>query len=216
MEWLIIRETLEPNIGDFSQYGNNWLKIDYKEKEKILKNQNYSCRYCGGKYNKYMNIIKDKKDNKVDICCYLCFIVNNLNIGHFKEIKLYISEKIQTEIVQKTVELLLKNNNKIPSPVDIDPNIKIPPISLLEYINILINKKDKQQIKLFNNYKIFFSQKLNIDFLTSNYGTNCRMFVDPEDVFHEEIYSDTIKDDDYLEKEELSNEQDKFLKNIFN
>ena len=58
----------------------------------------------------------------------------------------------------------------------IDKNLKTSPISMLEYISILNNEEKPSCL---SNYKIFFSEKLNTDFIESNYGNQMISFIEP-------------------------------------
>ena len=48
---------------------------------------------------------------------------------------------------------------------------------IIEFINILNNYDTKPAI--LDNYKIFFSNKLNIDFIVNNYGNQMVKFINP-------------------------------------
>jgi hypothetical protein len=166
MNWLTSRDTIIPKCPNFRDFGHND-KISKQERNKILTTNNFSCRYCGGVYPKYLMCcyLEDAKCN--DICCRLCYLITHLNYGMFREMKLYYSEMSQKLIIKETVEHIIENND-VPTPIDIDKNVKLPPISLLEYIIILSNC-DKYPEEL-SNYKIFFTSKLGTNFITRNYG----------------------------------------------
>ena len=176
MKWLEVRETLVHRSELFRDYGH-YDKISKKNRGTILADNNYTCRYCGGVYPKYLISIYIPKAKVTDIACRLCFLISRLNYGNYNEIKLYYSEMNQLDIVKNTVEYIIANNS-IPSPNLIDKNIKTSPISVLEYINIM-NNYDDQPNEL-KNYKIFFSNKLNIDFILSNYSDQMCMFIDTQ------------------------------------
>jgi len=201
MNWTVPRDTLIPRCPDFKHYGHNE-KITRNDRGKMLVQNNYTCRYCGGYYPKYLicSYIEDIKNH--DICCRICYLITHLNYGFFNEIKLYYSEVSQVDIIQKTVTYVI-NNNKIPEPNDIDSNVKELPLSLLEFINILNNQTDYPVT--FKNYKFFFNNKMNLDFIYENY---CNMFTyENEDI-------DTEKQKVELE-EHLPSEEEIKLFQIF-
>jgi len=169
MNWTIPRDTLIPRCPDFKNYGHNE-KIDRKERGLIVVKHNYTCRYCGGYYPKYLicSYLEDIKGH--DVCCRICYLITHLNYGFYNEIKLYYSELSQLDIIKKTVTYII-NYSKVPSPDDIDSNVKSIPISLLEFINILNNYTNYPDA--FKNYKFFFGGKMNLDFIYENY---CNMF----------------------------------------
>jgi hypothetical protein len=84
----------------------------------------------------------------------------------------------QLDIVKKTAEYII-DNDEVPFPNKIDPNIKTSPLSILEFIKILNNYVDEEVPEILSNYKIFFSKKLNTDFILSTYGNQ---FIEPNDV----------------------------------
>lgn len=175
MNWTTPRDVLIPRCPDFKNYGHNE-KVSKNERAKILTNNNYTCRYCGGYYVKYLicSYLEDIKG--YDVCCRICYLITHLNYGFYNELKLYYSTMPQIDIIKKTVEYTI-NYSKIPQPTDIDPNVKTVPISLLEYINILNNQTEYPEA--FKNYKFFFGPKMNLDFIYENY---CNLFTYDNDV----------------------------------
>lgn len=131
-------------------------KFKYNKKDFVIKKieaiktcDNY-CSYCGGYYKKYMycNIINSKK---IIPACKLCYIITNFTILHQKELILCWSKLDQNIIVKKTMEHL-KQNNKIPSVIEIDPDAKQTNISLIEFISyykIVKTLKNKMEYKVF-------------------------------------------------------------------
>ena len=222
MNWKQPRGLLYCSVKNFEKIGSK-VGIDKKQRDAILKENDYSCRFCGGIYPKYLNTI-EYEENKFDVSCRLCYLINNLNcvslIGstHYnKEIKLYYSELSQLEIVKKTVDYILKYEfASIPSPIDIDENVCLSPISFFEYVNLLLLNNEKVN-KILLNYKIFFS-KPDITFLSSNYGTTGSLFTYHQknnEAVQEEIYSDTNKADDLLTLHELTSEETILLNKVF-
>jgi hypothetical protein len=140
-----------------------------KKDDKILIENNYSCRYCGGVYYKYLMSSYIPAIKSSDIACRLCYLITHLNNGNYSELKVYYSTMSQLDIVRKTVQSII-DNDEVPFPNIIDPNIKTSPISILEYINILNNYTEEPTPEILSNYKIFFSEKLNTEFINCNYG----------------------------------------------
>jgi len=208
MNWLEARDILIPKSSDFRNFGHSD-KISRQERMKILSNNNFSCRYCGGVYQKYLLCcyIPDKKCN--DVCCRLCYLITHLNYGMFREMKLYYSKMSQLEINKLTVNYIIENN-ETPVPTTIDENIKLPGLSLLEYINIL-NNYDVLPEEL-KDYKIFFTNKLGIEFVLRNYGQT--LFFNNNKT-SDLVDTDKMKLDDTLDKHELSSELLKLLEKQF-
>ncbi|ARF09715.1 hypothetical protein Indivirus_2_94 [Indivirus ILV1] len=172
MNWNNPRDNLihiAENFRDFGHYD----KISKSERDIILSENNYTCRYCGGVYAKYLMATYIPHAKMSDASCRMCYIITHLNYGNYHEIKIYYSLMPQLDIVKKSVEYIIENN-RIPNPKMIDNNVYLVPISVLEYINI-INSCDKQPDEL-NNYKIFFSERLNVNFILENYGNKMNMF----------------------------------------
>lgn len=211
MNWLKSRDVIIPTCESFKYFGHND-KFTKQLRNNILSENNYSCRYCGGIYPKYLICIKINQINKIDICCRICYIITHLNYGLFKELKLYYSLMPQLDIIRKTVDFIIKYN-EIPPPNKIDENIELTPISLIEFINIL-NNYDSIPLE-FKNYKLFVSNKLNVDFIFYNYGNKSIMFIDENDFI---IDTDKIPFDENLKKHIPSDNEkyllDKFFNNI--
>lgn len=201
MNWLKERDTLFPKCQDFKNFGNT-NKLSKQNKTNILNNNNFSCRYCGGIYTKYLIGCYISEINDHDVSCRACYVITHLNWGMFKELKLYYSKLSQVEIVKKTVDYII-NNNEIPSPNIIDPLLKTVPISILEFVNIINNYSEIPQP--FDNYKLFFSSKFNIDFIVNNYGNKMFNFVDPQnDTDEKNIKLDNTIKKHICDKEEIN------------
>ena len=186
MQWLPdkVRDTLVPQSENFREFGHVD-KISRKDREMILQETDSTCRYCGGKYPKYLicHYIGKKRCN--DVSCRPCYLVTHLNYGILSELKLYYSLVSQLEIVKKSVDFVI-SHNRIPTPLEVDPVAKHTPISLLEYINV-INNYDTIPPEL-ANYKLFVSEKLNIEFIMSNYGHKIAIFIDEDEENVHETY----------------------------
>ena len=168
MNWQKNRDDLKPICNNFRDFGH-YDKTTKANRNKILVENNYSCRYCGGTYAKYLMLSYIPTAQINDVCCRLCYIITHLNYGMYNEVELYYSELSQTDIVKKTAEYII-DNSEVPEASIIDKDICTVSISLLEYINILNNVNEDFIIEELANYKIFFSKNLNIDFIMNNYG----------------------------------------------
>lgn len=169
MNWTNPRDVLIPNCKNYGDFGFADNKFNKQVRGQLLEQHKNTCRYCGGTYAKYLicTYIPNSKVN--DLCCRLCHMITHINTVLFGQIELYYSETSQIDIVKKTIEYVIKNN-VIPQPFQIDNNIKLTPISLLEFVNILNNYDTfPQELK---NYKLFFTDNLSIDFIISNFGDN--------------------------------------------
>jgi len=204
MHWRKSRDIIKSKCNNL---GNKLIFTKF-ERLILLAENNYTCRYCGGVY--YKCLIIKQIGNVNDIMCWLCYLVTHLNSGHFRETKLYYSKMSQKKIIKKTVDFIIENN-EIPLPTKIDENIKLTPISLLEYINILNNTNNLSNE--FQNYKIFFSNKLSIDFILYNYGNCFNLFVNDDNI---NIDTDIIPIDKTLPLHIPSDEEIQFFKKCFN
>ena len=137
MNWKEVRDELKIRSEKFRDFGH-YDKISKNVRIDLLKTHNNTCRYCGGVYPKYLicTFISDVKTN--DLCCRACYLITHINYGLYKELRLYYSHMKQIDIVKKTIEFII-DNDRIPLPFEIDPDILQTPISLLEFINIVNN-----------------------------------------------------------------------------
>ncbi len=174
MEWTgLIRDNLNISIGCLnSKQKKKFIK------DKLLKKFNYTCRYCGGRYIKYLRCT----DN--NICCYPCYIITHINYDFDEEVVICWSKMEQVDIVKKTVDGFI-NDGKIPEPYEIDKGAKRIKLSTMELSNIFvyIGEDVKNRIPGFlKSYKIFFTQKMKTDFITANLLSNIYagqiMFID--------------------------------------
>lgn len=113
---------------------------------------NRTCFYCKNTNSSYYFY------NGKMILCRFCFVVTSLNYGYCQEIEIYYSKIPQIDIINATRNYYVKNY-KMPKPIDIDPNIKNPDITILELVYIL---KSNTKINM-SGYKIFFTDKFKID-----------------------------------------------------
>lgn len=154
-----------------------------KTRNKILTTHNHTCRYCGGKYMKYLICIHLDNDmsnfniDNLDMCCRACYLITHINGGFNSEMGLYMSSLSQKDIVRKTVDHII-NFDGIPNVEDIDPAAKKIPLSIAEYCNLrILQHPDIEQLGL-NNYKVFFSKNFDTTFVMSNIYTTKSMFID--------------------------------------
>jgi len=168
------REELVPRTISFDNFSSHKnIATKNKLRYEVLEKYGSTCRYCGFKYEKYLILITKPE---LDTCCRFCFHITRLNMGNHKEIKLYDSSISQYEIVNATINFI-RTNKYIPHPIDIDKNVKKVPISVLEFINIIINKNGIP-IEL-TNYKIFMSKRMDITFIMSNFKS-ISLFIDED------------------------------------
>ena len=214
MNWLSERDTILPQCENYRDFGFND-NFSKKIRNEILAINNYTCRYCGGIYPKYLISCYILQSKCNDIVCRACYIITHLNSGLFNEINLYYSEMSQIDIIRKTIDLIIKNN-QIPLPSLIDENIKILPISILEFINILNNIEEVPNE--FKNYKIFFTQKFNINFIINNYGNQMINFIDGSSDKEKTLDNKGHKNlkINNIDKHILSNEEVILLKQYYN
>ena len=174
MNWLNPRDELLHRCENFRDFGH-YDKISRKNRGEILAENNYTCRYCGGVYPKYLMSVYIPHAKTSDVTCRMCYIITKLNYGHYNEIKIFYSLMSQLDIIKNTVNYLI-DNNEMPKPNQIDKDVQTSPLSVLEYINLL-NNYDVQPPEL-KNYKVFFSEKLNTDFIINNYSSKMPLFID--------------------------------------
>lgn len=211
MNWPIVdtRDILMPRTENFRDFGHTD-KSTKRNRNNILQKSDNTCRFCGGYYPKYLRCSYYPHAKCDDVSCGACYLITHLNFGIHNEINIYYSELSQIKIVRDTIDFIIENGT-IPTPQEIDSNVKSVPISILEYINIMNNYEDVP--KEFENYKIFFTQKFGINFIVSNYSNNKIGFVNE---FANENYvsNNTIKYK--LVKHIPSEEEIKFINKHFN
>src|SRR3989304_7102057 len=100
MNWNEVRSPIKISTSDIKSLTHEiskkkeWANL----REKTIKKQKNICRYCGGKYYKYLYCFYVDKD--VDICCKICYMITNINYGFNEEIILLYSTKSQLEIIR--------------------------------------------------------------------------------------------------------------------
>lgn len=213
MEWNKSREKLNMSVSDINYIGksetknSNWKTM----RNKVLNKTKNSCRYCGGRYSKYLicfHLDKDGSNNKMenlDMCCKMCYIITNLNYGHFDDIILCWSKMSQLDIVKNTINYVLQKH-RLPTIEDIDKNAKKLSLSVIELCSALLeNEKIFPEIE---NYKIFFTTNLDTLFTDYYIGKRSSMFIEND--------TDSENLSDYLgeEQEDCDNENGNLYNNI--
>ena len=210
MNWNIPRETVKANTNIFKSnptFSNQWRN----HRTCVLDKTKNTCRYCGGYYDKFLICINLNENNKMnvenyDTCCKICYTIENLNYGFFKDIKFYYSRLDQLTIVRKTVNYFLVSG-KLPRPEEIDPEIKKLDLGVLEIINLMLNDA-KEIYKYFPDIKVFINKDFDVSFLK-----NCNkgyMFLNEQNE-----YIDKPKQDLTIPTIKFTDEQKQFLKNYF-
>lgn len=185
MEWSKPILKIRPDVA---QYDNIYCKFT---------SGRFPCSYCGGKFRRNMRqvIIGTKKYT----CCDMCYYITHINYGARGNLCVCYSKMSQYDIIKKTIDYI-KENDIIPFFNEIDKDVKIVPISIIEYSNILMSKKKLP--KQMDNYKIFITQNYDTTFI----DTCAYMF-----------YND--KQDDKNEYKcniyTLTNNENKFIHNLF-
>jgi hypothetical protein len=197
MEWKEPRDVLNHAKINYIDIGTK-LNMTSQNRIKILKNNGYTCRTCGGVYRTYlmMDLIKEQKCH--DTYCSACYVITHLNNNVHEYIDLYYSTMSQLDIIRNTINNVIANG-KIPLPYEIDPEIKSVSLSTLEYINFF------NHVNEFDNYKFFFNEKFNTYFVTNNY--NNLSFVDETELVPEnDINCPEIKEHKMTDKEQMHND----------
>jgi len=185
---------------------NNWQGL----KKKILQRDNYTCVYCGGKYQKYMYCVRKDKSSSKDIknlisCCRLCYICTHFNYLFFEEVVLCRSKMQQVDIIRKTVDYILANNS-IPSIIDIDANAEQINMSVYNFIN-LISLYEIHNISIIKDFKVFFTNNLDRSFIGLKPNTAYDVYIadsdDIDDAKPATLTNDVIESTDF--EKELTN-----------
>jgi hypothetical protein len=232
MQWLKPRETLKISIEDINYLGkvNPVAKKWRQTREEILKIRNQSCRYCGGKYSKYLICFHldcnqtNNSPKNLEMCCRACYIITHLNYGFLNSITLCWSKLSQIDIIKKTIEMSISNNS-VPDITDVDPDAKKSPLSVMELCCILkMNKKDI--IKNIKKIKVFFTKDFDITF-TNFYckSDNINKKISRRPMCLDDSDSDSDNDEDLdivghptdtnLQNTNLTSQTDKMLKDLF-
>ncbi len=185
MNWVTkTRTKLNPSVSKINFFAkisddgsNEWSTI---RKNVITKYKN-ECRYCGISYKKYMRCIhlngnnKDNRMENLEISCKGCYSITHLNAGFtIDDVVLCYSEMSQLSIVRKSISYIATKGG-VPVPSSIDKDVKRVPISVVEYVNLLLTYDRPEMPTEMRNYKLFFSQNFDtqfVDSLINNVTTN--------------------------------------------
>lgn len=228
MNWLESdRIDLEISLSESTSSNNLKSSDQWNDlRKKVLKRANFTCRYCGGRYKKYLHCIhidRDKTNNKLSnlgICCKPCFMVTNIDYNFNNEVVINWSKVDQLTIIRRTVDFIIKNGY-IPNPKDVDPQVKKSPISILELTTVLGNKKlrkNRSYPKELENYKVFFTKNFDTTFIEENVTNSSSrsdtyMFIDTDDY---DVDSEKLDDSiDDLEVYSLNEKEKSFLDRYF-
>lgn len=187
MEWSNPRKTLSINVSDING-SKHTIAEDVWNKKRVetLKKYDYHCSFCGGKFIKYLigycdEPEKDNKDN-MEICCRSCYLVTHINLGFNHEMSLYYSKMGQLDINRKTTDFII-DNDRIPYPSEIDPDVKVVPLSIMELCNILTSSTNFIKVlPIYSRIRIFFTQMFNISFLNAIKFKTKSLFKDDDDL----------------------------------
>lgn len=214
MNWDFDTPTIKIHIRPYINKYENMIKF----KNKALKRDKFTCRFCGGIYSThlYCSVLYNKKKvniHNIAACCKLCHMIYNCKYTYQKQLSLCWSRKKQKVIIKKTIDYIIKNK-KIPLITEIDKNAKQLPITLIEYLDVL--KGSKIPVEMYD-YKLFVSPYFDIDFLKDYIDIDEFMFVD-EDIDEKKIYvNDLINNyDKSLEKYNMSQKEKTFIDSHFN
>ena len=111
---------------------------------KYKSNKSPVCKDCNIKYNKLNTEY-----------CRLCYMIHNLKPYYINELILCYSKYDQITIIKKTVEFILKHK-RVPSPDEIDSQVKLVDLPLYKY-----NNKE--------NHKIFTTNLFNFSYIIKTY-----------------------------------------------
>lgn len=214
MNWHQNRHQLKHSVTLLGPSPGKKEKTWRKKRQQVLNKYKYICGYCGGHYLKYLHVIHKDGDNanvdddNLEICCKLCYFITHLNLLFNNIAVLCYSKMDQKTINQKTTDYVMKYS-EVPKASKIDPKAELIELSLLEYVNILF-AKDIKTPKHFKNYKVFFTNNLDVTFITINPAATC-IFIDSEEIVDSyESYSD-----EDLVQYDFSKEEEVFLKKFF-
>lgn len=191
----------------------NWNKV----RSDTVKNAKGVCSFCGGRYKKLICCVYNYP--KTAACCELCFSIQHISFSNFQDFEIVRSGLEQYVIVRRFVDYFEKNK-KNPSIKDIDKNAKSVNISLIEYIRTPFK----------TNLKLFPTEYFNTGYIEDNDDIDTfidehkDVSFDSEDLLADMKNQETIdfyvslqKNDpcESLKKDRLTDEEEKYLKNIF-
>lgn len=191
MKWIKPRK--EIILSCHYSYLNRYPILSQNKKQDIKKKCKNTCSYCGGMY-KYYRYIEE------DTVCPFCYMILNLNDMDNDKLILCYSKLSQLDIIRMTTKYIF-DNDKIPYPQIIDPNIQLIPLSIMELSCALM---DNKLPNIFDNYKIFINHNFNIGYIKSV-------------VFDNSIFCEDSEISEYVYDEyKMSKKERKYLKSILN
>jgi hypothetical protein len=179
-------------------------KLTNTQKKTLIKKCKNTCYYCGGKYASYLYCTND-----TFIMCKLCYIITHVDFYlHNNEIVLLYSSMNQIDIIRKTVDYIMEHNT-IPLFKNIDKTVKKPQLSIIEYMAVKEDLCD-------NNYKIFFTNNLNMSFISKLLDNTIYSFSDEDnkmDILDIKNHDDELTN---MEIHSLTQKQINVVNKIFN
>jgi hypothetical protein len=113
--------------------------------------------------------------------CRFCHIITNINYGYNDEIELYWSQMSQADIITNTYKYYTQHKI-MPRPIEIDNGLKLADISIVELIYLLKSQAANINNIIHNsNYKIFFTDKFDYNFVCASNDTRSCFDSDSDD-----------------------------------
>lgn len=164
------KEIIKPKPTKLIKINMNVRNVLTMSVNKVTNKANCVCDVCGITYiNSIMFIYSANK-----YVCRFCHIITNINYGYNDEVELYWSQLNQSDIINNTYEYY-KQHKCMPKPIEIDRNLEMADISIVELIYLLKNPTTKENI-INNNYKLFFTNNFNCDFINLKEQDNSSCF----------------------------------------
>ena len=192
MEWSNIKKVINMELSKKSG------KVTAPQKRQHIKTVGSICYYCGGTYMKYLYCTASKDNTEITLSCKLCYMLTHLDYYlHDKEVMLMYSKLSQLAIIRKTVDTIIEHGY-VPYCTEIDKDVRLTKLTFLEYLSC----KDILQD---NNYKVFFTDKLDNNFVSSLIPDDDYIF-DTDDNVDDDTNLDD-KDSETLAYHELTKQQ---------
>lgn len=139
----------------------------------VLKRDKSRCRHCGKQYKSYL--FCEKVSHKpgslgYGLRCQMCYRVTHFDkVDFLDQMVLCWSNMDQREIVAQTVDFI-KTNDRVPNIEEIDNDVKMVPLSLVEFADILNKYLYRDLPDELKNLKIFFTHELDLKFLGKGFN----------------------------------------------
>ena len=210
MEWCNPTYNLNLSVSDAKQDRVDSKSSWYKTRDNLIKHKGSTCDYCGGQYQKNMNMISldgSLKKKSIRLTCKLCHMIVDCLYQYQKELVLCWSKTSQLDIVRKSIDHIKKTGTP-PSIKDIDPDAKKLDLSLIEFIDILASYEFSNLPKKMKRYKVFMTPYFDCNYIDTEDDS---MFIDEEDgnVFLDE----SEESDDEEENNDMLIQQDEDTEN---